>query len=356
MTRRIPSLRHALVIVVAAAALTGVLAGLARLGMRAGWGGSRAAEHGPLLGLGVFGTVVSIERAAALGARWAFAAPVGFALAGAAMLAGWSHAPWIAAASSAGMLAANARAVGRRAMLVTWLLLAGSALLLAGNVQWAAGEPVFRAMPAWIGFFVLTITAERQRHSRHVVPPPWASLLLTAAVAALVIAVAVCIAGVRSGIQALAASMMALAIWQLRYDVSSQTIRQAGYPRFMAIGARAGMVWLLAAGSLLMLRNLPPAGPVYDAAVHAVLVGYVLSTAFAHALDVLPAVAGVRIPFTPFLYAPLALLHASLLGRVLGDLTDVVALRRAGALGNALAIGLFAAVAITARLRRSRHE
>jgi hypothetical protein len=353
MTHSLPALRRTLVIVVAAAAITGVLAGLARLGIRVGWAASHAADHGPLLVVGVFGTVVALERAVALGRRWALAAPVVSAATAAAMLVGWSLAPWIAAASSAGMLATNLVAAARRPTQVTWLLLAGSALLLLGNLRWAAGDPLFRLVPAWIGFFVLTIVAERQRHSRNAPPPLWAARLLVAIVTMLIIAVGARVIGVRPGIHVLGAAMMSVAVWQLRYDVARETIRQAGYPRFMGIGARAGMVWLLAAGGLLVLYDLPPAGPVYDAALHAAFVGYVLSTAFAHALDVLPTVAGVRIPFTPLLYAPLALLHASLIGRVLGDVGDVLLLRRVGAVGNALAIGLFGLVAVAARLRRS---
>jgi hypothetical protein len=353
MTRRIPLLQYSLVIAVAAAAITGVLSGLARLGIPAGWGGSHAAAHGPLLVLGLFGTVVSLERAQAMGARWALAAPGAFAATAAAILVGWAPAPWMDVAAGAGMLAANVAAVVRRPTQVVWLLLAGSALLLLGNLRWAVGDPLFRLAPAWIGFFVLTIVAERQRHSRNAPPPPWAARLLVAIVTIIIIAAGARTSGVRSGIHVLGAAMIAVAVWQLRYDVARQTIRQNGYPRFMGTGARAGMVWLLAAGGLLVVYGLPPAGPVYDAALHAVFVGYLLSTAFAHALDVLPTVAGVRIPFTPLLYAPLALLHASLIGRVLGDVGDVLLLRRVGAIGNALAIGLFGLIAVAAVLRRS---
>lgn len=347
-------LRHALVIAVAAAAITGVLAGLARLGIATGWGGSHASEHGPLLVLGVFGTVVALERAQALGAQWAIATPAAFAATAVVMLLGWPAASWIATISSGGMLATNLVAAGRRSTQVTWLLLAGSALLLLGNLQWAAGNPLYRAAPAWMGFFVLTIVAERQRHSRDVSPPRGAVRLFVALVTVLIVAVAARAAGLRAGIHLLGATMSSLALWQLRYDIARQTIHQARYPRFMAIGARAAMLWLLVAGGLLMQGDLPPAGPAYDAALHAVFVGYVLSTAFAHALDVLPVVAGVRIPFTPLLYAPLGLLHASLIARVSGDVANDVALRRVGALGNALALALFGAIVVGAGLRGRR--
>jgi hypothetical protein len=339
--------RHTLVIVVAGAAITGVLAGLARLGIHAGWGGSHALAHGPLFVLGVFGTVVSLERAQALGARWALATPAAFAASAVAMLFALPLAPWLAAASGFGMVTINVVAVGRRPSQVPWLLLAGSALLLLGNIQWARGAPVFLLAPAWMGFFVLTIAAERQRHSRNVSPPRWASHMFVAIVTGFVLAVGLSTVGVSAGIRLLGAAMVSLALWQLRFDIARETIRQAGYARFMGIGARAGMGWLLIGGGVLLLRELPPAGPVYDAALHAVFVGYVLSTAFAHSLDVLPTVAGVRVPFTPFLYGPLILLHVSLAVRVFGDLAGSLPLRQLGAIGNALAIALFGATVVT---------
>ena len=69
------SVRRALLLVAAATALTAVLGGLARLGLMVAWGPRHAMAHGPLFVLGVFGTVISLERAVALGARWSLVAP-----------------------------------------------------------------------------------------------------------------------------------------------------------------------------------------------------------------------------------------------------------------------------------------
>ena len=59
----------------------GVGAGLARMG----WAfplpdPGLIAWHGPLMVAGFFGTVISLERAVALSARWAYAAPLAAAL------------------------------------------------------------------------------------------------------------------------------------------------------------------------------------------------------------------------------------------------------------------------------------
>ena len=112
----------------------------------------------------------------------------------------------------------------------------------------------------------------------------------------------------------------------------------------MAIGVRAGTVWLLVGGGLLAFIDPPPGGPVYDAILHAVFVGFVLSTGFGHALSVVPVLAGGHVPFSPLFYAPLALLHATLVVRLAGDLSGALWVRQLGGVGNALAIALFAVV------------
>jgi len=61
---------------------------------------------------------------------------------------------------------------------------------------------------------------------------------------------------------------------------------------------------------------------------------------------ILPAVLRIRFPYHALLYAPLALLHATLALRVLGDLAGSAPMRTAGGAGNAAAIALFIACAL----------
>jgi len=62
----------------------------------------------------------------------------------------------------------------------------------------------------------------------------------------------------------------------------------------------------------------------------------------------------VALPYSAALYAPLALLHASLALRVAGDLAASAALRSAGGAGNALAIAVFILTAAALALSRGR--
>lgn len=342
-------LRRALLVATAAVALTGVLAGLARTGVQVGWGPSQAWEHGPLMVVGVFGTVIALERTVALARPWAFAAPVTGAVAAFATLAGLAWGPWATVLSAASLLAINAEIVRRQSLAFTWMMLGGSVVLLLGNLGWALGRPLFQVAPAWMGFFVLTIVAERLELSRLAPTPPWArrAIVVLAGLFALFASTSP-VFGVLSP-QAFGAAMAAMAAWQLRFDLARRTVKMGGLPRFSAAGVLVAALWLLGSGLMIAATGLPAAGPLYDAILHGVFVGYVLSMVFAHAPIILPAVARLRLPFHASLYVPLASLHASLLLRVLGDVLANAPMRTAGSVGNALSLALFAAAVLYAR-------
>ncbi len=68
----------------------------------------------------------------------------------------------------------------------------------------------------------------------------------------------------------------------------------------------AGYAWLGLAGLALVAQPPSETAFGYDIALHAVLVGFVMSMVFGHAPIILPAVARVRIPYGPLLYGPLS--------------------------------------------------
>ena len=75
-----------------------------------------------------------------------------------------------------------------------------------------------------------------------------------------------------------------------------------------------------------MLLVAPPGTTAfsYDAAVHAIAIGFVLSMIFGHAPIILPAVIGLRVRYSAAVYGPLVLLHLSVLLRVAADLFERV--------------------------------
>lgn len=337
------------------AAVCAVLAGfggLARIGWQVPAAPGQIADHGPLFVLGVFVTVIALERAVALGMTWAYAIPVLSAAGGLGLVvpATARVAPLALAVASIGLVAINLVIVHRQRAPFTLLMLLGSGVLAAGVVVWNRGAPVFVVVPTWIAFFVLTIVGERLEMSRLVRRPRYATSLLLAASGLLGIASLVSITRPVPGLLGL--SLVAIAAWQLRFDAALRTIRIHGLPRYAAVGILAGAAWLGIAGSALILRGpLPPAGPDYDAVLHAAFVGFALSAVLAHAPIIAPAVARIAIPFHRGLYLPLVVLHASLAARVAGDWTASVILRRSGALGTAVALGLLPLAVLAARLR-----
>jgi len=346
--------RRAILLAVAGSLVTGILAGLARLGVTIGWGGRYAGDHGPITVLGAFATVIALERAVALGQRWGFVAPLVGAFSVLGSMVGFFGSGWGMAFSAVLLCGVNAAIVRRQAALFTWLMLLGSLILAAGATAWAIGFPVFDVVLAWMSFFVLTIVAERLELSRLSPTPRHAHWVLGVVAGGLAVSALATMAGVGLASRGFGVLLVATGLWQLRYDIARRLVLRDGLPRFAACGVLGGAVWLVVAGGIFASGPRPVAGPVYDAALHAVFVGYVLSMVFAHAPIILPAVARVEVPFTRAMYVPLTLLHVGLAVRVVGDFASSRGLRQGGAVASAVAMVLFAATIIGGRTLGSR--
>ena len=126
-------------------------------------------------------------------------------------------------------------------------------------------------------------------------------------------------------------------------------------PQFMAGCMLAGYFWLVVAGLTWLLGGPVLTGPRYDVVIHAMFLGFTISMIMAHAPSILPAVLRVRLPYSPLMIAPAALLHATLLLRVLGG--DAYGSRgawQAGGVGNEIALLLFVLVAAWSGLTAAR--
>lgn len=325
----------------------GVAAGLARLG----WGIDLPGEalalwHGPLMACAFFGTVIGLERAVALGTGWAYLGPIGAGLGGLAMVAG-AHVPGVIffVAGSSIFLAASCVVMKRQPQTHNACLVLGAASWTAGTLPLLAGDPPFAVTPWWIGFLVLTIAGERLELSRFMPPSPMAKRAFVAIMAGLAVAPLL-------GWWATGASLLMLSAWLARQDVALRTIRGRGLTRYIAVCLLAGYFWL-AIASLVILAgaDMQPGRLSYDAALHAVFLGFVFSMVFGHAPIIVPAVFRVKLPYHPAFHVPLALLHASLLMRVVADLADFPAWRGPAGAGNAAAIAVFIGAMLVAVIR-----
>jgi hypothetical protein len=334
----------------------GLWLGLARLGLAVPGGPHALAEfHGALMISGFLGTLISLERSVAIGRWWAYTAP---ALSAAGAIALIAEKPTFA--SSAFLLAGAALTLNsgvivvRQPALFTFTLAVAAACWTGGTLLWINGGNAADVTGWWIAFLILTIAAERLELSR-VLSPPRSSQLIFAFAAALIIG-----GLVRGELGAQAApfsgsGLLLATAWLVRHDVATRTIRLSQQPRFSAACLLAGYFWLGAAGLLLLV--VPPSSTAfsYDAAVHAVTIGFVLSMIFGHAPIILPAVVGLRVQYSAAAYVPLALLHLSVLLRITADLFDWVEIRTFTGPLTIIALACYAAILVTLP-RRSKSE
>lgn len=340
----------------------GAMAGLLRAGVAVpGAAALPVATHGPIM-IGAFlGTVICLERAVALGARWGYLAP---ALSAASAVGLWLRAPaaWCAIAQlAAGVLlvAATWRLHRRQPAVHSRVLLVGAASWPLGTLTWLGSGDPGAATVTWAAFLVLTIAAERLELSRFM--PRAAGVMRGFALGlALCVVAAVAASVSRRGGEALfGAGCLALAAWLARYDIARRTAGLRGLAGYIGRCLLSGYFWLAAGGLLLLAGTLAQDAPLLrDAALHAVLLGFVIAMVLGHAPVILPAVLRVRIDYHPVFYLPLALLHLSLLVRVAGDLAGDAQWRARGSVGNAVALAAFLlamvfSVARGARARRS---
>lgn len=328
----------------------GVFLGLARLGLDLPLPQpAHLLLHGPLMVAGFLGTVVGLERAVAVGRTWTYAAPL-LAVSGTLATLAWPASavgPTLVASSSLLLVAVYALVLKRQPTLFTGVMAAGAVSWLAGNLLWLAGIALPRLVFLWAAFLILTIAGERLELTRFLRPTRYARAAFLATVTLLGAGVSTIPVAHAAGHRLTGLGLAALALWLARYDVARRTVRQPGLARFVAVCLLSGYAWLAVGGGLTLVYAANLAGPVYDAALHAVFLGFVFAMIFGHAPIIFPALLRGSMTFRSAFYVHLGLLHASLLVRVWGDLGLVLAgegfmpWRVWGGLLNAAAVALF---------------
>lgn len=325
--------------------LVGLWVGLARLGLTLPGGMPLLAEfHRALMISGFLGTVISLERAVAIGRWWAYLAPALSAIGAAALIAGAPvFASGIFLLAGIAITFNSSTLVARQPALFTVVLAVAAACWVGGTLVWINGAPAAEVAGWWLAFLVLTIAAERLELSRLLSPPRSSQLTFMIATALIIIGAA---RGELGGETApfSGVGLLAATVWLVRNDIALRTIRLSGQARFSAACLLAGYFWLGLAGLVLLVA--PPGATAfsYDAAVHAIAIGFVLSMIFGHAPIILPAVIGLRVRYSAAAYAPLVLLHISVLLRIAADLFERIEMR---ALSGPITVFAFAGYAVT---------
>jgi len=364
-TRRRYWQRAPLMFLAALALLAGLWAGLLRLGWQLPPLSLRLpAQHGPLMVSGFLGTLISLERAVALsqnqnGRRIYYLAPL---LAGLGAVALFFDLPTavprgLSTLGALGLVLIFVVIYRLQPTTDHLVMGIGALLWLVGNGLWLAGRPVYQVVPWWAGFLVLTIAGERLELARVLLHKKSTRQAFVGVTAVFLAGLLLSLFTFDAGVRLAGFGLTALGLWLLRFDIARRTIRQKGLTRYIAACLLPGYVWLIVSGLLwLIYGGQTMAGPIYDALLHTIFLGFVFSMIFGHAPVIVPAVLGVSVPYTPFFYVHLVLLHLSLVMRVAGDLLLWLPLRRWGGLLNEVAVLLFLLVTAVAVLRGKKNE
>lgn len=309
--------------------------------------------------LGFLGTLICLERAVALRMRPGYLAPAAAGAGGVALAVGLplpvgQLALLVGGVALVGLYAAAGR---RQPGLHLGVMAAGALSWVLAVTGWLAGRDVALLVPALAGFLVLTIVGERLELARFGGLSRRARRLFLGAAGLFGLGVVVSLAAPVTGVRISGAGLLALAGWLAVHDIARRTVRSPGLPRFIAVSLLAGYAWLAVGGALWLGIGTLRDGPAYDAMLHAIFLGFVMSMIFAHAPVIVPAVFGVAVPYRARFYLHVVTLHASLLLRVVGgDLAGSRPLWQLGGVLNEVAIlGFLAVTAQVARTARRSH-
>jgi hypothetical protein len=329
--------------------LAGLDAALMLLGVPAPVRADRLPDvHGMLLVFGFVGTVISLERAVALGRRPGFLSP-GLLGAGGLLLVSPAHlvvGQWALLLGAVAMVGVYVP-LWRRQQDDAVLVQAFGAVLGTGALAlWLGGVPVAHLLPWLAGFVVLTIAGERLELARIAMGAGAGTRLLVLTIG-LVAGVVASLLWPEVGHPLLGLALLSMTGWLARHDVARVTIRSTGLTRFMAGSMIAGYVWLAVAAATWTIAGPAYDGAAYDVVIHSVFLGFTISMIMAHAPVILPAVLRRPLPYHPALLVPAGLLQASLLLRLwIGDGYGLGWALRTGGVLNVVALLGFVAVAI----------
>lgn len=329
--------------VVVIALFGGLGSGLARLG----WPMESLSRqwiliHGPLMIGGFLGTLICLERAVALAARFPLSliVPLINAIGAAALLIAPDAplAKLLLTLGSGGLVVLFGIMLRLHPSRDVLIMAFGALTWLIGNGLWLFGAPVYQVVYLWAAFLILTIVGERLELSR-------VRRLSRESEIALLIAVMIYLIGTlitpfqfALGLRGLGLGAVLIALWLGHYDIARRTIRQRGLPRYIAACLLIGYVWLAVGGILAVYYGPVTAGLAYASVLHALLLGFVFSMIFGHAPIIVPALTGLQLRYHPIFYGPLILLHLTLVYRMYGQISGTFEIVQQGGLWNVIAV------------------
>jgi len=242
----------------------------------------------------------------------------------------------------------------RQATHAVLIQLMGALIGLGGILLWWRGLETPRAVPWWLAFLIVTIIGERVELARLAFASGSTERRITAESAALMVGLTVALYSPTIGYPLIGLSLGVLMADTAWHDVARGTVRMKGLPRLAAVCMLSGYAWALVPA--LMWVIAPPAfdGYGYDAGVHAITIGFVVSMLLAHAPVIIPAVARREVPYHVAMWVPFAFLQLSLLVRLLAGAREAAYPWRLGGTLGVVGMLLFVGTTLTVTIRRAR--
>lgn len=353
--------------------LLGLAAALARIGASGiVLPAAVVSSHGVLMVYGFLGTAIGLERAVSLASTGprrdslAYLVPLlngsgAILLFAAAILQPdadlYRRCAGTAWALAQGLLCVCYLVFWRRARsFATLISLLASTAGMAGAALWASGIENALLVPWWTMFLVLTIIAERIELAR--IEFAAGALERRLLLEALIVyaSLPVTLLSPDWGYPLLGLALAAIIVDTGSHDIARRTIRLHGLPRFMATCLLVGYAWALVASLIWVTEGPVLSGYRYDAVIHSLTLGFVMSMIVAHAPIIVPAIIRRPLPYHPVVWATWGVLQASLVLRVLfGIRQDEAVWRFAGGLAVVALLGfLVTTVVLVATRRQSR--
>lgn len=349
----INSFRIPFVLMALLSLLLGLWTGLNRIGWNFGTLPVNL-HHGAIMVGGFLGTLISLEKVIPLKKKIFFALPAASAMSALCLALNFSVPAFILLiVSSAGLSIVFLYYLARERNLIYLIMTAGGFCWLTGNVLLFTTGFYPLAFPWWVGFALLLITAERMELMKFLPVTSATKKVLVALLTAYIAGVVLSFHGPGRVISG--ASLVALSLWLMRYDLIAITIRKEGLPKFVATALLSGYAAMLLTG--IFFISLRGQAMEYDAIVHTFFLGFVFSMIFAHGPIILPGVLGIQAkPYHPILYLWLVLLHLSWMMRIATDVLLIFDLRRIAALSTAVILPLyFVTLAFLIVIQQRRH-
>jgi hypothetical protein len=341
------------------ALLSGLLSGWTRLG----WDfplsvstSASVAQHGAIMASGFLGSLILLEKIVLLQNRWFLVLPLVNALSVPSFLLDYQTLAMILLLiGSTAMVCVAIYFLLKYSESYHYLLLGGAVLLWIGNFRLLISNFYPATLPYLMGFFLLVIVGERLEMSRFLPVSKFKINVLWTMLLAWV--VSILLIPFHSKMFPFTSILLSgIALWLLQNDMPKHSIKKAGLHRFVGINLIIAYLWLSIFGiwQFLPLKT----GFAYDAFVHLYFIGFVLAMVLAHAPIILPSVLklGVK-PFHWVLYAWVAIVHSSLIIRLIGDVIENGTWRKIGGLMNGIGfLGYLATVAILMALEVQKIE